>query len=68
MQDLLLVIVMIVIGGVVLYLWLLPGIIADKVNHPQRAAIWACVFCALLFPLTWIVAIVWVNMDPRKAK
>lgn len=45
---------------------LIPGIIAEKKEHPQKEAIHICAWCGLvLFPL-WLVALIWAHSKPIK--
>ena len=47
---------------------LIPGIIAENRNHPQKEAIHILAWCGLiLFPL-WLLALTWAYKKPMKLK
>jgi len=61
----------VLIGIVYAIVWLgdLPGKIAQRREHPQRAAIHALSWLGLIFTggVLWIVAMVWAYMRPTRA-
>lgn len=42
---------------------LLPGLIANSRNHPQKAGVWVCSLAGFFFPVAWVVALVWAFVD-----
>jgi hypothetical protein len=52
--------------GVGIFLWILPGIIANIRKHPNRGAIWALTLLAGWSCIGWVAAFVWAFTNPAQ--
>jgi len=54
----------VVILGLAFFLYILPGIVANRRGHHNRAAIWVLTICLGWSFLGWVIALVWAFTNP----